>query len=80
MLKHIVSMFGSLGWMIVRVMLTIASLVGAFYCGFTAARVPFRWAGALHLLGALGCAAVFMLMVTMRRKDEDEDGTRPEDR
>ncbi len=80
MLKSVMAMFGSLGWMIVRVMLTIASLVGVFYLGFTAFRVDFRWTGALRLLGAVACAAVFMVMVTLRKKDEDDDASDEPDR
>ena len=80
MIKSILAMFGSLGGMILRVMLTIASLVGVFYLGFTAFRVEFRWGGALRLLGAVVCAAVFMILVTLRKKDDADDASGEKDR
>ena len=34
----------------------------------------------LRLLGAVACAAVFMVMVTLRKKDEDDDDSDEPDR
>ncbi|MBQ6177050.1 MAG: hypothetical protein IJK29_11715 [Bacteroidales bacterium] len=79
MLKSILSLFGSLGGMILKVMLTIASVIMTGFCAFTAFSVPFRWGGALRILGAVASAALFAYLVRERRDrdaEEDGDGTR----
>lgn len=79
MMKSILSLFGSLGGMIVKVMLAIASVVLTAWCAFTALTVqPFLWQGALRLAGAVAGAALFVSLVKERGNKEDEAPDRDE--
>ncbi len=80
MLKSVLSLFGSLGGMILRVIIVIASLVGMLFFGVTAFNVPFRWTGALYLLGCVICAGLFVWLVRPRREDEEDREPPEEDR
>ena len=79
MLKSILSLFGSLGGMILRVMLAIASVILTGFLGISAFSVPFRWGGLMRLAGAVAAAALFVALVRERRNDEDAP-VREEDR
>ncbi len=79
MFKSILSLFGSRGTLILRFMLTVASLIGMIFCGVTAFQVPMLWGGVLYLLGCVGCAGLFMWLV-WPRKDEDDREPPEEDR
>lgn len=72
MFKSIATLFGSLGWMVLRVMLTIASLVGAAYFTISAFQQDTTLSRVLHLLGALACVAVFVFIVRPREKEDEK--------
>ena len=72
MLKSFASLFGSLGWMILRVMLVIGSLVGTvilIVTGFFESVSPLQ--RILSLLGALACVALFILLVRAGKKEDE---------
>lgn len=72
MLKSFASLFGSLGWMILRVMLVIGSLVGAvilIVTGFFESVSPLQ--RILSLLGALACVALFIVLVRAGKKEDE---------
>ncbi len=71
MLRSILSVCGSLGSLIARVMLVVATIIGMFWFGYNAMTVPFRMGGARWLAGALACAAVFVLLVRARRSRDE---------
>ncbi len=73
MLESIVSLFGSLGWLVIRVILTIASLV----CAVLFAIIAFFEATVtlhkvLWLLGAFACIALFVVLVRSREKEDEK--------
>lgn len=75
MLKSILTMFGSLGLLILRFMLAIGLVFLFGYCIFTMMKMPFLWGGLLRLAGALLSAAAFTWLVgAFRRPDEDGGG------
>jgi hypothetical protein len=72
MLKSIASLFGSLGWMVFRVMMTIASVVGVVYFTITAFQLDTTLGRVLRILGAFTCAAIFVFLVRAREKEDEK--------
>ena len=79
MLKSILSMFGSLGVLIVRFMLAIGLVFLFGFCVFTIFSVPMVWGGILRLGGILAAGVGFIWLVGAFKKPE-EDGDAEDER
>ncbi len=80
MLKSILSMFGSLGGMILRFMLAIGLVVLFCWCIFTVFHVPFLWGGFFRVLGILASGVGFIWLVGAFKKPEEDGGADDERR